>query len=251
MRIELYLSDAVEFLETRGNETVDLVLTDPPYNVSRKGSKLVTIDNGVKRYISLDFGEWDYNYDPSLFLAHVPRILNQFGSLIVWTSEELYGVYRKWAGENMCPKQMLVWEKTNPIPQFRKTAYRQATEIAMWASKTNKMGNNFTFGRQEDMKNIWKHPITGGKERISDENGVRHPSQKPLSIVQAHVTTHCRADGLVVDPYAGTATTAIACLRTGRNFSGCEISEKYYNMAVARIRSEIDRVECDIEFITS
>lgn len=229
--IEIFNQDCMEFLETLENGSVDLILTDPPYNIS--GNKKLYRDyrNGEPRPISFDFGEWDYNFDPIPFLELAKIKLNEYGSMIIWTSEQLFPIYRQWFAENMYPKQLLIWVKQNPIPQFRLVGYRQATELAFWASngKISKDNPNFIFQTQQEMTNVFFEPIVQGKERTD------HPTQKPLSIFNQLVRTHCKQGGLVVDPFLGSGTTAVACAITDRNFKGCELDKKYFEIAKQRV----------------
>jgi DNA modification methylase len=135
----------------------------------------------------------------------------------------------------MYPKQLLIWVKTNPIPQFRLVGYRQATELMFWALKNkNKKNNpNFLFKGQREMTNVFYAPIVGGKERTS------HPTQKPLSITEKIISTHCREGGVVLDPFLGSGTTAVAAQRLKRNFIGIEISSEYCKIANDRLRQPI------------
>ena len=109
--IEIFNQDCMDFLNTLEDDSVDLVLTDPPYNVSGKRKFYRDYKSGEQRDISFDFGEWDYNFDPIPFLDLAKTKLNKYGSIIVWTSEQLFPVYRQWFAENMYPKQMFVWVK--------------------------------------------------------------------------------------------------------------------------------------------
>ena len=109
--------------------------------------------------------------------------------------------------------------------------YRQATELAYWASngKLSKDNPNFLFQAQREMTNVFYAPVVQGKERTE------HPTQKPLSIFTQLVRTHCRQGGLVIDPFLGSGTTAVACATTDRNFKGCELDEKYFKIAQERV----------------
>ncbi len=153
------------------------------------------------------------------------------GSIIVWTSEQLYGKYREWAEKNMHPKQLLIWVKKNPLPQFRLVGYRQATELMFWVlkNKNTKKNPNFLFQTQKEMTNVFYAPIVGGKERTE------HPTQKPLSITTKIIKTHCREGGIVLDPFLGSGTTAVACKKLGRHYIGIEINPEYVKIANERL----------------
>lgn len=231
---KIILGDCLEVMKDIPDESVDLVLTDPPYNISQKDKRLYRRYKGGKQGdIVMDFGEWDYNFKIEPFLIESKRVLRDNGSIIVWTSEQLFGEYRNWFVKYMRPKQLLIWVKTNPLPQFRLNGYRQSTELLFWAMKSrNKKDNkNFIFQSQREMTNVFYAPIVGGKERTT------HPTQKPLSITEKLIKTHCIKNGIVLDPFLGSGTTAVACKKLGRRYIGIEISEEYYNIAKQRVNA--------------
>ena len=150
---KIYNMDCLEGMKQLPDESVDLVFTDPPYNISQKGKIFRDYRNGKNGDINMDFGEWDYGFDMIPFLQEAKRVLKENGSVIVWTSEQLYGDYRKWFAENMYPKQLLVWVKTNPLPQFRLVGYRQATELMFWRLHWKVSGTSYF--RLWEKANIW------------------------------------------------------------------------------------------------
>lgn len=236
----LYNMDAVAFLQELPDKSVDLIFTDPPYNVSHRKKIYRDYRSGRNGDVSYDYGEWDYEYDPTLFLEQAKRVLVDGGSCVIFTSEQLYGTYRQWAeaDEEMMTKQMIIWEKTNPLPNFRKISYRQSTELLIWLSKgkITKTNPNFIFTTQEATKNIKRTPICGGKERVKrPDTGKSHPNQKPLALCKEIISTHCRVGGLIVDPYCGVGSIPVAAKQLGRHFIGNDLDLVYLEMARARI----------------
>lgn len=236
-QIELYNADCLEVFKLLPAESIDLILTDPPYNISQKGNHLSLIyKNRRRKKVKLDFGEWDYNFQIEPFLIESKRVLKENGSILVWTSEQLYGKYRDWFGKNMYPKHYIVWVKTNPLTQLHSVGYRRATELIIWAmkQKNTKDNPNFNFLGQKEMKNVFYAPIVSGKER-------KHPTQKPVSITKELIIRHCRENGLVLDPFMGSGTTAVACIELQRNFIGVEIDEGYFEIAKERIKQKLSQ----------
>lgn len=242
---KLYNAKWEDILPTIPDESVNLVFTDPPYNVS---IDCVLYRNyrssGKSGNVSLDFGKWDKEeFSPEPFLEEAKRILIPSGSIVVWTSSQLLGKYYDWLYKNMKPKQLLIWIKTNPIPQFKLIGYRQATEYMYWATKQKMTKNNpdFIFQEQENMTNVFTAPIVGGKERCG------HPCQKPLSVCQEIIKRHCRPDGIVLDCFSGVATIPLAAYSLGRRYIGIEMDEKYHRKGLRRIKDYKIKVEEETE----
>eukprot|EP01052_Picozoa_sp_SAG31_P070769 SAG31_NODE_29646_length_392_cov_0.699659_1_plen_117_part_01 len=103
------------------------------------------------------------------------------------------------------------WIKTNPQPLNSRVNYlSNCREIALLGVK----GSKPTFHSYYD-KGIYEFPIQGGKDRF-------HPTQKPLSLFEELIKKHSNEEDIVLDTFAGSGTTAIACKRLNRRFKGCE-----------------------------
>jgi site-specific DNA-methyltransferase (adenine-specific) len=92
---KIFCEDCLEGMKKIPDNSVDLVFTDPPYNISQKGKIFKDYRNGKNKDINMDFGEWDYEFNMIPFLQETKRVLKDNGSIIVWTSEQLYKNYRK------------------------------------------------------------------------------------------------------------------------------------------------------------
>jgi DNA modification methylase len=189
--------------------------------------------NGKRADVNFDYGEWDYGWDMVPFLKESRRILKKYGQWLIFTSEQLAGDYRKWLSKNGHFKQFIIWEKTNPLPQFRKCGYRQATEIIVWAykEKPERKNQHFNFLTQKEMINILRRPICAGHERT------KHPTQKPVALIIDLLKRHSFENDIVVDPYIGSGSTAVACIKTGRQFIGVETNKEYCEIAQKRIEN--------------
>ena len=234
----IILGHALNVLKKIPDNYIDLILTDPPYNISQKNKIYRDYRSGKRADINFDYGEWDYDFDVLPILNESKRILKRYGQWLIFCAEQQIGMYRKWLGENGHFKQILIWEKLNPLPQFRKCGYRQATEIIMWAykNKPKKIEQHFNFLKQEEMKNIFRFPICSGKERT------KHPTQKPLKLIIELIKRHSFKNDIILDPFIGSGTTAVACLQLNRRFIGIEIKQEYIDMSykmIARVQQKI------------
>jgi DNA modification methylase len=243
---EFTTGDAIGGVNHIPDGEIDLIFCDIPYNISNETKifRDYRQADGSKKSANISFnfdeqeeGEeedrWDHKFDPIPFLDASVNCLHSTGSWIIWCSEQQYGHIRDWGEDRgFHPRQMLVFEKSNPLPQFRLTGYRQATEIMIWISKKplRKNNPNFIFGTQEDMKNTFHCPIVSGKERVG------HKNQKPLSICQKIIKTHCKPGGIVLDAFSGSGSIALAAYSTGRNFIAIEKKQRWNKIAERRIR---------------
>ena len=232
-----------EFLATIPNNSVDLVLTDPPYIISKRsgmdeykkhldaGGEHVLHPDGSKNSLALttDFGEWDNSYtidDLEHSINEFYRILRPGGSCIIffdlWKIETLTNLLSKFSKH-----RFIEWVKTNPVPINQKATYlSNAREIAISCVK----GGKATFNSKYD-KGIYEYPIYRGKDRF-------HPTQKSLPLFEELIKKHTNEGDVVVDPYAGSGTTAVAAIKTNRIYMCCEPSDEYFQKGYDRCMNE-------------
>lgn len=213
--------------------SIDLILIDPPYIISKPSGFTKhsdeTNDTLKLKYgkLSIDFGEWDkeeINWD--LLFNEFYRILKKGGTLIIfydiWKSNEL-----KEAASSFKFKQPRVgsWVKNNPVPINSSNNYlSNAVEYFFTFVK----GSKPTFNSKYDNA-IYRYPLCHGKERL------KHPTQKPLILIKDLIIKHSNIGDTVLDCFSGSGTTAHASIETGRNFIAIEKDEDYYNMSKKRI----------------
>lgn len=215
----------VEELTAKGVK-VDLVLTDPPYCVSR--THQLGFSNMGRS--GMNYGEWDYNFDQTEWIDLVSPLIKEGGSIIIfndWKNSSFLVENLEKNGFQI--KDLLRWEKTNPMPRNVNSRYVADYEFAIWAVKGKK---KWTFNKPDNVSYLRPKFVSGvvlgGKKRI-------HPTQKSLDLFKNLIIIHSNENDLIFDPFSGSGTTAVACKETGRNFIGCEIEEKYFIKAVERL----------------
>ncbi len=229
-RIRLFNADCFAFLPSIPPASVDLVLIDPPYEVSRDTnfqSGKATGKNTDRFRVSMDFGTWDNGFTGlDTVIREAYRILKNGGTLICFYDVWKITVLKRYF-ENAGFKQLrlIEWIKTNPVPLNSKTNYlTNAREIAVSGVKKSKP----TFNSLYD-DGIYKYPICHDKGRF-------HPTQKPLALIERLILKHSNAEDTILDCFFGSGTTAVAACNTGRRFIGCEISKEYCQKAVKRLQ---------------
>jgi|TARA_R110000824_G_scaffold175566_1_gene354092 site-specific DNA-methyltransferase (adenine-specific) len=239
--IDLKQQDAYEFLQETPSDSVDLVLTDPPYEISKPSGFIDSLtkpdgtpqsERTLRRFgISLDFGEWDKNELNLLpYIQEMYRVLKPSGTMIMF-----YDIWKITPLKNMMEaskfKQLryLEWIKTNPVPINSKINYlTNSREIALTGVKKSKP----VFNSEYD-NGVYRYPIYHAKDRF-------HPTQKSLKLFEDLIKKHSNQDDTVLDCFLGSGTTAVAALRTKRNFIGCEIDESYYIKMKERVEKYED-----------
>ena len=124
----------------------------------------------------------------------------------------------------------MVWHKTNPIPNIRKSSFLNSCEliVCLW----NK-GHTWNFTKQNEMHNFIESPICMGKERLKNP---KHPTQKPVKILEHIIKIASNPNDIVCDMFMGVGSTGAACKNLGRRFLGIEYDNIYYNAAVERLK---------------
>lgn len=226
----LLQGDCLELIKQVPSNSVDLILIDPPYEISRPTNFQSGEETGrdTDRFrISMDFGEWDKNFTGlEVVIKEGYRILRQGGTMIcfydLWKIETLKNLYDS---NKFKQVRFIEWMKTNPVPINSKINYlTNAREVAVSAIK----GSKPTFNSSYD-NGLYSYPICAGKERTI------HPTQKPLSLITDLVLKHSNEGDMVLDCFMGSGTTGVACKNTNREFIGMELDEKYFEIACNRI----------------
>ena len=126
-------------------------------------------------------------------------------------------------------KNLFIWNKTNPVPSFLKVNFLSGVELATWCVKDTKEKTTFNFTSQKEMCNYINHPITCGNERTA------HPTQKPIKIIRHLIEILSNPNDLVLDIFAGSSTTAIACEEVNRRWICIEKEKDYFEMSKNRL----------------
>ena len=231
-KIQLIKGDCLEKIKEIECGSIDLVLTDPPYGISRE-TGYANVINGVQRFaVSMEFGEWDYTpIDLDTVCREYFRVLKDGGTCIVF-----YDLWKlSYLSEAMQRAEfkmirLIIWEKSNPVPLNSKRNYLTgAREIAVLGVKKGKP----TFHSEYD-KGVYQFPIPNNGKRY-------HPTQKPLELMEALIQKHSNEGDMVLDTFMGSGTTGVACKNLNRNFIGIELDTEYFKIADVRIKELVDQ----------
>ncbi len=239
--------DSLEELKKIPRETIDLIFADPPYNLQLK-SELTRPDRSK---VSAVNDKWDQfenfkKYDDFTYewLSECKRILKKDGA--IWVIGSYHNIFRVGTAIQNLGFWILndvIWNKNNPMPNFRGTRFTNAHETLIWASKSEK--SKYTFNYQSlkclnddlQMRSNWDLPICNGSERLKKDGKKIHSTQKPEALLHRILLATSNKNDLILDPFLGSGTTATVAKKLGRNYFGIEKEKNYFKAAEQRIKT--------------
>jgi site-specific DNA-methyltransferase (adenine-specific) len=242
--IKIYQGDCLEILAALPENAVDLIFADPPYFLSNDG---ITCHAG--RMVSVNKGQWDRSRGPDAnhdfnraWLAAAQRVLKPNGS--IWVSGTAHVIHSVGFAMQQLGFKLLndiSWVKPNPPPNLSCRYFTHATETIIWAAKNKKSRHTFHYKLMKElaggkqMKSVWQIPPPEPWEKRFG----KHPTQKPVALLERILLASSSQGDLVLDPFMGSGTTAVAALRLRRFFAGIEIAGEFLGLALRRIGSEL------------
>ncbi|WP_440618941.1 site-specific DNA-methyltransferase [Candidatus Pelagibacter sp. HIMB1493] len=239
--------DSLEELKKIPRETFDLIFADPPYNLQLKGE----LTRPDRSKVSAVNDKWDQfenfkKYDDFTYewLNECKRILKKDGA--IWIIGSYHNIFRVGTAIQNLGFWILndvIWNKNNPMPNFRGTRFTNAHETLIWASKSEK--SKYTFNYQSlkclnddlQMRSNWSLPICSGSERLKKNGKKIHSTQKPESLLHRILLATSNKNDLVLDPFLGSGTSAAVAKKLGRNYFGIEKEKNYFKAAEERLKA--------------
>jgi len=257
--------DSLDLLSRLPAASVDLVFADPPYHLSNGG---FTCQSG--RRARVDKGEWDASRGLAAdhafqrnWLREVQRILKPTGT--VWVSGTQHVIFSIGFAMQELGYHLLntiTWYKPNAAPHLACRYFTHSTEFLIWASpkKRQPLAHTFHYAEMKrenggkQMRDVW--PITsefevpepGGEPVIwslptpgkLEKTHGRHPTQKPIALLDRVIRCSTDPGALVLDPFCGSGTTGVAAVALGRRFIGIDAEPEYVELSRARIRAQLE-----------
>lgn len=238
-RPTLVNGDCLQAMKDMDDASVDLILTDPPYNLGlfmkdRATNLKAMRDNyfGAAGWDNYDYDEWSKSMDS--FFEESARLMRKGGSMIVFMAvikvesvielAEKHGFYYKTTG---------TWHKTNPMPRNMNLHFVNSTESWIYFTYGARVGTFNNGGKA--LHDFRETSVTPKNERAYG----KHPTQKPLALMDFFVETLSNPGDLVLDPFMGSGTSGVSAIRNGRRFTGVELEKTYYEIATKRIQDEL------------
>ena len=222
-------SESLSLMKELKVNSIDAIITDPPYNISRDNNFATMGRAGI------DFGEWDKDFNLTSWIKVAEPLLKKGGNIVIFNDwKNMTNITQSLEDNGFEVKDLIRWKKTNAMPRNRDRRFITDYEVAVWAVKK---GGKWTFNRLSDTYEIPE--IVGGVTPRSEKVDGGHPTQKPVYVMRWLIERLTNEGDVVLDPFMGSGTTGVACKELNREFIGIELDEKYYNMAYNRINGHI------------
>lgn len=260
LRNVILMGDAVEELKKLPKESVDLIFADPPYwlrttgELNRyEGTRYSGCDDEWDRFNSSE----DYDAFTEKWLSECYRVLKPNGSFwVIGGMQCIFTIGSQMQKLGFWLINDVIWHKKNPTPNFLGTRLNNSHETLIWATKSKKSRYTFNYktakelntdtvseaehknGTRKQLGSVWRIAVCQGAERLKTEEGEKlHSTQKPEELLYRVIAISSKQGDLVLDPFGGTMTTAVAAKKLGRDYVMIERDELYCRRGKERIDS--------------
>lgn len=171
----IYCGDCIDLMKLIDDDSIDFLLADPPYGVSRKNNFQTM---GSASRIGMDFGEWDKGFNQTEWISCLPRILKENANVVIFNSWENLGLIKEACAENkIIIKRCLVLNKSNPAPFNRDRMFVNDVEFALWGIYNSKnKPTKWTFNRQ--------NPVEKCVINTTVQSSKLHPTMKDIKVIK-------------------------------------------------------------------
>ena len=247
--VALYHGNCLELLDGMKENSVDMIFADPPYNLSNGGMSV----HAGKR-VSVNKGEWDkskgIDADFEFHLKWIEackRVLKDNGT--IWISGSYHSIYQCGFALQKLGYHILneiSWYKPNAAPHLACRMFAAAHETLIWARKSKKAKHYFDYKamkhgewgsdamkkQDKQMRSVWAINTPRPNEKIHG----KHPTQKPVDLLERIVVSSTQRGDIVLDPFTGSSTTGVATYKHKRKFVGFDTEKKYLRVSQKRIQ---------------
>ena len=244
---QIMLGDCITLMRMLPPASVHCVFADPPYNLQLRG-ELRRPDDSLVDGVDEDWDRFTdfaaYDAFTRAWLSECRRLLRKDGTL--WVIGAYHNIFRIGAimqDMGFWVLNDVIWRKANPMPNFRGRRFTNAHETMIWAARQRDSRHRFNYQAMKalnddvQMRSDWYFPLCTGAERLRNQHGLKlHPTQKPEALLHRVLLASTAPGDIVLDPFAGTGTTAAVAKRLHRHFIGIERHPAYAEAAIGRVR---------------
>lgn len=231
--MKLICGNCYDELKNIPDNSVDLVVTDPPYEiVGLHGAGIIKNRPYLQQMMKSDLGS-GINID---LLDELSRIMKHIYIYIWCNKEQIYDYLTYFVKEKGCNFEMFIWNKTN-VPPFTNGHYLKDKEYCLlfWEQGCKIQGS------YETMATVYRTTINS-----KDKLYYKHPTIKPLNIIENFVKNSSREGDVILDCFMGSGTTGVACRNLNRDFIGIEINPEYFQIRKNRIENQAQQLGMEL-----
>lgn len=237
---KLLHGDALLLLKKIDKKSVDMIFADPPYFLSGDG---ITCSGG--KMVSVNKGEWDkkksieekHEFNRN-WIRLCYDVLKDDGTIwISGTMHNIYSIGMALEQEGFKIINNITWRKLNPPPNISCRFFVHSTETILWAKKDIKNAKhkfNYDLMRElnggKQAKDVWETSLT----KPSEKKCGKHPTQKPMAILEKLILASTDEGDLILDPFNGSGTTGIVANKLKRKYIGIEKEKEYLDLTIRR-----------------
>lgn len=226
---KLHQGDCLEVMKNIEDGSVDLVVTDPPYEIATTGAGMYK--QADKQYVKEINGMKD-GFSEEV-LDELCRVMKKINIYFFCSQKQIIPLLDYFVKKKKCNWNILSWHKTNPIPACGNKYLTDTEFILFFREKGVKVYGAF------DTKRTWyATPLNQ-----SDKKKYGHPTVKPLSILENLVINSSQEGELIFDPFMGSGSMGEAAIKNGRRFIGIELDEGYFKIAQNRIEEAANKTK--------
>ncbi len=239
---KLIHNDTFKVLKKFEDKSINMIFADPPYFLSNNG---ITCSGG--KMVSVNKGNWDKQHSlkekhkfNKKWIKECYRILDDNGT--IWISGTLHNIYSVGMAleeEGFKILNNITWQKTNPPPNLACKTFTHSTETVLWAKKDlKKVKYTFNYNIMKElnngkqMKDVWTTSLT----KPSEKKEGKHPTQKPLELLEKIIIASTNENDLILDPFNGSGTTGIAANKLNRRYIGIDNEKEYLDLTIKRLK---------------
>lgn len=214
---KIYNQDCLIGMQEIPDKSVSMVLTDIPYGEC-SGFVLGGKNHSGLRQINKDNAD-AVSFSISELVSELSRITR--GSIYMFCGTEQVSDIIHEMRKNGLTTRLCIWEKTNPAPMNGQYTWLSSVECCVYARFPKATFNEFC------KSSVWRYPCGQSND---------HPTQKPVDLFRYIIRASSNLGDVILDPFMGSGTTAVAAIQEGRKFMGFEINKDYYDLANKRLR---------------
>ena len=227
--MELRNIDGLELLKTLPDNSIDFILIDPPYELEIHGGGAGFMKD--RKLLNKHISYIGYGFDFDTYFSEYERVLKVMNAVIFCSNKQVSKTMN-WFENKGYSVTLLVWKKPNPIP-LGNGKYIGDTEFMVYVRGKGATFNN--IGYKEQLR-VFEYNVPSTAERI-------HPTEKPIDMLRRLLLIHTNENDVVLDTFAGSFTTGLACHKENRKCIASEIDEKMFISANTRFKNETSQTQ--------